>query len=142
MTNLLFKWTVSRGINTCGYNICSLYENEKKIISFYGGGYDMEGACLGEYISKKFAKQLIEKLKKDGKPFLGYNTVFCGLNITEEIKVDKKTGKWYKTHEVLTDGACGFTKMENILEYLGYKLDRIPQEKKDNSMYTLNRIKK
>lgn len=44
---LQFKWTISRGRDTYGYNICSLYVDGKKVSGCSGGGYDMMGTCLG-----------------------------------------------------------------------------------------------
>lgn len=48
------KWTVSRGRNTYGYNICSLYVNGDKVTSCNGGGYDMIGTVLADYICKAY----------------------------------------------------------------------------------------
>ena len=49
---LEFIWTVSRGRETYGYNICSLYSNGVKVSSCNGGGYDMQGVCLANYLNK------------------------------------------------------------------------------------------
>lgn len=59
---LEFKWTVSRGRDTYGYNICSLYVDGRKVSSCNGGGYDMEGTALGSWIAKRFKDELL-KLK-------------------------------------------------------------------------------
>lgn len=55
---LEFHWTVSRGRNTCGYNICSLYVNGRKVSACNGGGYDMKGTSLGHWIAKHYADRL------------------------------------------------------------------------------------
>lgn len=62
MTNkyLEFKWTVSRGRDTYGYNICSLYVDGKKMASCNGGGYDMQGTCLGNWIARAYPERLLE----------------------------------------------------------------------------------
>jgi len=61
MNRLLeFKWSVSRGRDTYGYNICSLYVGGRKVSSCNGGGYDMKGTALGHWIEKEFADQLVK----------------------------------------------------------------------------------
>ena len=57
---LEFKWTVSRGRDTYGYNICSLYVNGHKMSSCNGGGYDMEGTALGNWIVRAFKNELLK----------------------------------------------------------------------------------
>ena len=44
---LTFKWTVSRGRDSYGYNIVTLRVDGDKVSSCNGGGYDMKGTCLG-----------------------------------------------------------------------------------------------
>jgi len=56
---LVFKWGVSRGRDTYGYTICSLYVDGNKVASCNGGGYDMKGTCLGDWIARKFEKELL-----------------------------------------------------------------------------------
>lgn len=46
-----FRWTISKGRDTYGYNICSLWIDGKKLSSCDGGGYDMEGTCLGHWLA-------------------------------------------------------------------------------------------
>ena len=58
--DLKFKWTVSKEVNTNGYNICSLFVNGQKASSCNGGGYDMQGTCLGNWIERKFKDELLQ----------------------------------------------------------------------------------
>jgi hypothetical protein len=55
---LEFKWTVSRGRNTYGYNVCSLYVDGTKVSSCNGGGYDMKATALGNWFARRFEGQL------------------------------------------------------------------------------------
>lgn len=48
---LEYVWTVSKGRETYGYNICSLYANGNKVSSCNGGGYDMQGVALASYLN-------------------------------------------------------------------------------------------
>jgi hypothetical protein len=55
---LEFRWTVSRGRDTYGYNICTLYADGDKVSRCNGGGYDMKGTCLGHFIASHYADRL------------------------------------------------------------------------------------
>lgn len=50
---LEFKRSTSRGRNTYGYN------NGIKVASTCGGGYDMKGTVLGDYIQQRFQAELL-----------------------------------------------------------------------------------
>jgi len=64
-THLEYKWTVSRGRDTYGYNICTLYADGRKVSRCDGGGYDMEGTCLGSFLAKRYADRLVALKTKD-----------------------------------------------------------------------------
>ena len=88
------KWTISRGRDTYGYNICSLYVGNKKVTSCKGGGYDMKGTALGDWIAQEFQ---------------------------EVLKDSDLTGYYghYKNDEtgaITLDGGCGWNCMVRILE--------------------------
>lgn len=55
---LEFKWTTSRGRDTYGYNVCTLYADGRKVARCNGGGYDMKGTCLGNYLESAFTDRL------------------------------------------------------------------------------------
>jgi hypothetical protein len=65
MKTLEFKWTVSRGRDTYGYNICSLYVDGRKASSCDGGGYDMEGTALGTWLARAYAERLVGLKTRD-----------------------------------------------------------------------------
>ena len=60
MHKLVFKWTVSRGRDTYGYNICSLWVDGRKVSSCNGGGYDMKGTALGNWVAARFSDELMQ----------------------------------------------------------------------------------
>jgi hypothetical protein len=64
MKTLEFKWTVSRGRDTYGYNICSLYVDGQKVSACNGGGYDMKGTALGNWIARAYADRLLKLTPK------------------------------------------------------------------------------
>jgi hypothetical protein len=113
---LTFKWTVSRGRNTYGYNICSLYVDGKKVASCNGGGYDMQGTALGNWLEKEFQEQLKTLVI----------TKYYGLTEYEGVRY--------------LDGACGFSSMEKVVDALGYKLERLPITKSKESYYVFKQI--
>ena len=58
--NLKYKWTVSKAVDTYGYDICTLFVNGDKVSRCNGGGYDMQGTCLGDWIERKFKDDLLQ----------------------------------------------------------------------------------
>ena len=61
------KWTTSRGRDTYGYTICSLFEGSHKQTSCNGGGYDMRGTVVGNWITRTFREELL-RLKPEDMP--------------------------------------------------------------------------
>ncbi len=57
-TNLEIRWTTSRGRDTYGYNVVTLYVDGEKAARCNGGGYDMEGTVIGTFIARAFADRL------------------------------------------------------------------------------------
>jgi hypothetical protein len=130
-----FKWTVSRGRDTYGYNICSLWINDHKISSCNGGGYDMEGTALGNWMQKAFHDQL--KRLKANYGSLDTPTGFYGLSFYNN-KRKKRQKTWSKDCSVSLNGACGFSSMERILKRLGYQL-RYVTGSRNSTVYTLEK---
>lgn len=116
--HLQIKWTVSKGRETYGYNICSLYEDGIKVQSCNGGGYDMEGTVLGDYIANKFQKEL--KSMGNIKDYYGTTVSKDGMN-------------------VYIDGACGWDSVKRIIDALGLELTRLSYKTNgDNKFYLLD----
>ena len=139
MYNLKFKWTTSKAQDSYGYNVCTLLVNREKKARCNGGGYDMQGTCLGDWIAKEFEKGLL-KFKQD---FYGLTYHNPNWQPTDEtIEKEKKDGfvglaryqDFYKQSSSLPtekhtipqiDGACGFSSVEKILNNLGFKISLI-----------------
>lgn len=111
--NLIEKWTVSKGRNSYGYNICTLWEQKHfdgktKVARCNGGGYDMQGACLGEYLTNCYQDRLQELYKS--------------LTASGDIKTENNwsaSKTYYGLHKnskgkIYCDGACGRSCMEII----------------------------
>ena len=148
--NLKFKWTVSKAVNTYGYNICSLFVNGQKVSSCNGGNYDMQGTCLGEWIEREFKDELLQ-LKEN---FYGVTFHNPNWQPSKEIIKREEEGKslgleryqdFYKQscklptekHTIpVIDGACGVTSVEKILKAVGYQNSCIDY---DSGIYLVER---
>ena len=115
---IYFVWSVSKGRDTYGYNICTLREgfNRNKIASTCGGGYDMKGTVLADFIKLHFENELKRLNSKE----------FYGLSFwnPESKKYHKRYQQGYK---ICLNGACGFECMQSILNKIGFKLKLISE---------------
>jgi len=131
---LEFRWTVSRGRDTYGYNICSLWIDRRKVASCNGGGYDMQGTVLGEWIQNNFIYQLTKlKSRRGGESSDG----FYGLTFH---KMTTEGAEYHETHQgdddhVCLDGGCGIESMKRIAEAIGIDL-RYVMDSKNITVYT------
>lgn len=117
---LRFKWTVSKGRDTYGYNIVSLYVDGSKVASCNGGGYDMQGTCLGLYLMREYQDRLMRISDKAGTiamqgDEMGWVHVrqdngLYGMTLLQPKKL--------KPH-VSLDGACGESSMVRIAKEAG-----------------------
>ena len=123
---LKFKWTVSRGRDTYGYNICSLYVDGNKVSSCDGGGYDMKGTALGNWITDIFQDKLRKLPANYGSGDNGNG--FYGLSFYND-KTKKRQHRWSKNVDrAYIDGACGFSSVQRILEAMKMNLKYIDGE--------------
>ena len=145
MISLDFKWTVSKARDTLGYNVVTLRADGKKVAQCNGGGYDMMGTCLGDWIANSmlFRKKLLKfKTEFYGLTFHNPNydpakKIIEGQTVEEREKGGKSVGleryqSFYsassplptKLHNIPSiNGACGFSSVEAILKECGYFLD-------------------
>lgn len=103
INHLSLSWSVSKGANTYGYNICRLDDrNNGKRFRCLGGGYDMIGTVFGEWLQHYYQSELLKI--KDGD--------FYGMT----YRADK--------NHVTLDGACGIDSMMRIAEAIGLEVER------------------
>ena len=131
-----FKWTVSRGQDTYGYNICSLWVDRFKVTSCNGGGYDMQGTCLGNYIANNYQDRLLKLNANYGS--LDKNKGFYGIVISKE---GKRLNKYKQGAKVRLDGACGFDSIRQIAKKIGLNLEFI-HNSKNETIYRLEDLEK
>lgn len=131
-TTLEFKRSTSRGRDTYGYNIVTLYADGVKVARCMGGGYDMKGTVLGDYIQDRFQTELLAirkranyAFRKNGEPklFKTHNlNALYGMTFYESYRDEKGHGV---RPNVVLDGACGWDSMIRILEAIGYHLSNM-----------------
>ena len=63
-----FRWTTEK-TRIHSFKICNLYINGLKTSSCYGGGFDVEGHILAEYLQDNFQNRLFS-IKNDWKGIL------------------------------------------------------------------------
>ncbi len=131
MKTLAFKWTVSRGRDTYGYNICSLWVDGRKVESCNGGGYDMQGTCLADYLMSEYKNRIIKLKAQYGS--LDKGKGFYGLTYWKNGKAKRA---YHKGVSVSLDGACGFSSIERIAKRIGLDL-RYVHSSKNKTIYTL-----
>ena len=135
--NLKYKWTQSKARDTYGYNICTLLVDGEKVGRCNGGGYDMTGTSLGQWVEGKFKEELL-KLKEEFYGLTYHNPNWKPSDKT--LKQEEEDGfiglaryqDFYKQSSKLPtekhtipqiDGACGVSSVERILNALGYSYE-------------------
>lgn len=114
---LTFKFGTSRAADSYGYNLVSLWVDGKKVSSCNGGGYDMKGTALGDWIMKQFPEELKKLPAHNGAD----NTGYYGLRFWDTEK--KEYVSVYNPNcKVILDGGCGFSSIERVLVAIGYRL--------------------
>lgn len=125
---LEIKWSISRGRDTYGYNICSLYVYGQKVTDCNGGGYDMIGTVIGDLVTALFKEELEELSKgadltnnfSDGREIEFYNPKY-GKRYKDDcygLYTSNRDGN----RRVYIDGACGEGSVVDILNAINYDL--------------------
>lgn len=118
MDILKIKWSVSRGQNSYGYNICSLWKNGEKVTSTNGGGYDMVGTVLANYLVANYQDRLLKldipMNRRNGEDI----QEIYGLSFSDG------KGKHQSTHfdgetEAHFDGAVGVSEVLKLAKNIG-----------------------
>lgn len=98
---LKLSWSISRGRDTDGYNICRLDDNnEGQRYRCMGGGYDMTGSVVGEWLKKTYQERLLA----------------AGAAVTD-LYGARRIGDY-----VSLDGACGLECMIRIAAVIGIRI--------------------
>lgn len=125
-----FRWSISRGRDTDGYNICTCFVDGVKVGRCMGGGYDMQGTAMESWLNSKVRPT-------DAFPALtwhdpNYKTPqkvvdaedrgeSCGLDRYQTFYAASSQKRTEKHTVPTIDGGFG---LESILYDLGYTLQR------------------
>lgn len=103
--HLALSWSISKGRDTYGYNICRLDSSDSgKRYRCMGGGYDMIGTVVADWLVAEHQDKL-RTLVLSGQTFYGmYDRQSGGIGI---------------------DGACGINTVERIAQACGIELQRL-----------------
>lgn len=142
---LHFKWTISRGRDTYGYNTCTLLVNGEKKGRCNGGGYDMQGTSLAQWLTNDYQDELTalfanELIELDNSTTArtyesnGHVVKFA----TSELYYGTTLYVDRGTYRVSLDGGCGFNSIERIANAIGIKLQWNPESNryKNHTYYT------
>ena len=109
---LTFRY--SDGVNGNIVKVVDKRGDRIKGVGCTGGGYDMTGTCLGQFMEQCFPEQ-IKRL--DSREFYGvghWNT-----------KTKRRQYRSSENTRTTLDGACGMSSMRDILRKIGFKLEYI-----------------
>lgn len=97
---LAISWSVSRGQDTYGYNICRL-DTPAGRFRTCGGGYDMTSTVLGKFLAEAYQSRLVSLADRAHYKYDGR------LVVSE--RADSIYGMMFDTerNRVSIDGACG-----------------------------------
>jgi hypothetical protein len=143
--NLHFKWTISRGQNTYGYNICTLLVDGEKVASCNGGGYDMQGTAYANWLQNAYQSRLAMFMIENGvNEQTPCNTYSTKNGVIRRYELSGYYGMWMSVNpdgksEVILDGGCGFSCMEKIAKAIGIRLkwNKESDRYKNHSFYTV-----
>jgi hypothetical protein len=124
---LTLSWSVSRGRDTYGYNICRLDDSETgKRYRCNGGGYDMVGTVLAKWIQDRFQDRLRDI--KERSASYGYTDSQRGWTRAHNEVPDSLYGMFYNqdTKRISIDGSCGVNSVMNIAEAIGLTIRYMP----------------
>ena len=111
-----WKWGVSSGYATKGWTVCNCYIGAYRVGSTKGGGYDMKGETLDQFINAAFNDEL---QALDHETYTG----LCKSSYT---------GNKY------ADGGTGYDPMIRLLEALGFVVEYYYMGNND-TIYTIKK---
>ena len=120
INHLSISWSISRGRDTYGYNICRLDSRQSGVrYKCMGGGYDMIGAVFGQWLESEYQSELVELVADLPKISYGSGS---RLQISEEINPRFYGLTIRENGSVSLDGACGQSCMVGIAQALGLEV--------------------
>lgn len=139
---LTLKWTISRARDTYGYNVVTLTDEQTgHKCRASGGGYDMTGTVLGEWLASTYYPALLDIASRAHSQYVLDGEKYTRLANNEAP--DSLYGMTATTHAhggattVRLDGACGLQSIERIAEAIGLKVRHITNRHGDVTMFVV-----
>lgn len=145
---LEIKWSVSRGFETYGYNICTLYDNATgKRYRTMGGGYDMLGTVVGDWLQDVYQDCL--RAISDKAASVYHAGVSGSYKSMQDVDCEAyRQGAYlygmtreYSTGAVTLDGACGINSVEKIAAAAGINMRATVNRKGHVTGYMVSEMK-
>lgn len=124
---LLESWSVSRGRDTYGYNICRLDDTATgKRYRCMGGGYDMTGTVLAEWLQDVFQDRL-RAIADESYAVAREGQGYAVVNQPDlyGMTAHYAAGESAPLVRVSIDGACGLSSVERIAKRIGVEVRHI-----------------
>ena len=114
--HLVISWSVSRGRETYGYNICRLDSRDSgKRYRCSGGGYDMTGTVIGDWFTSEHQEELKTLVSENQHKI---TDSYCNGKYK---KIEDFYGLTIKPDgSIILDGACGRESMYSIIRACGF----------------------
>ena len=130
LENVQISWGVSRGRDTYGYNICRAYSPHlNKTFRTCGGGYDMIGTVIGEFLATAFQEEL-KAFHNEAVPYAQ----------TKHYKHPEFYGMFFRPDgTAYCDGACGIESMLRIAKAIGLDYQRTYNKKGHTTGFIFSR---
>lgn len=120
INHLSISWSVSRGRDTYGYNICRLDSRQSgSRYKCMGGGYDMIGTVFGDWLECEYQSELVAHVAS--LPKIQYGST-KRMQISEEINPSYYGLTIREDGSVSLDGGCGINCMVRIAEAIGLEV--------------------
>lgn len=124
--HLALSWSISRGRDTYGYNICRLDSHDSgKRYRCMGGGYDMTGTVVADWLVAEHQDKLMKLVKNEMSSVDGHD------GDANYVSFPRFYGMTYVVNggRVTVDGACGIESVRRIAEACGIELQRLSNRK-------------
>jgi hypothetical protein len=131
---LSISWSVSKGRETYGYNICRLddYDTGQRYRTL-GGGYDMVGTVFADWLADCHQDRLVEISDRA-------SSVWCAGSRLRNDDRDALYGMTFNetSKRVLLDGACGLESVRRVAEAIGLTVRPIINRRSDVTGFAIS----
>lgn len=123
---LEISWSISKGRDTYGYNICRLDDSVSgKRYKTIGGGYDMIGTVLGEWFEDRYQSELLALAEKNADKLETYSAAYPGWQ-----KIQGLYGLTFDQSKAMLDGGFGVKSIIHIIEACGFEIEKSYDKRK------------